>query len=176
MGLSLAAVHDVRFVRLFNCPCLCRLHLAWAWQSSRRPLSALSSTHFHPIPTPKPHIHLKTYLNTSATRLTVLTNLVIDLATLYPASLTPSISTTLRTYYTTTYADRFFTRPPLWFTAYMYLELIYHLPVSLWFVWNIPKGMCGTQLMRHSRRGNALHRTTQDSKTVFPLQIIHSSR
>lgn len=111
-------------------------------KAAKGPLSALYSTRFHPIPTSKPHIYLKTYLNTSVTRLTVLTNLVIDLATLYPASLTPSISTTLRTYYTTTYADRFFTRPPLWFTAYMYLELIYHLPVSLWFVWNIPKGMC----------------------------------
>ncbi|KEF59667.1 uncharacterized protein A1O9_04513 [Exophiala aquamarina CBS 119918] len=65
---------------------------------------------------------------------------VIDLATLYPPALTPAVSTSLRTYYITSFGDRFFTAPPAWFRAYMYLEALYHLPVSLWFVWNIPRG------------------------------------
>lgn len=72
---------------------------------------------------------------------------MVDLATLYPPSLTPALSTTLRTYYITNIGDRFFTAPPAWFLSYMYLEALYHLPASLWLIWNIPKGMSLVSLL-----------------------------
>ncbi|KIV89862.1 hypothetical protein PV10_07230 [Exophiala mesophila] len=65
--------------------------------------------------------------------------LFVDLAYFYPPALTPSISTTLRTFYVETYADRFFISPPAWFKAFGVLEGVYHLPISIWFlgaIWN----------------------------------------
>jgi len=42
--------------------------------------------------------------------------------------------TSLRTWYIATYRDQFFVTPPAWFDLYMYMELIYHVPLSLWAV------------------------------------------
>ena len=43
--------------------------------------------------------------------------------------------TSLRHFYTTTYGDRFFSpSPPPWFPALTFLELIYHLPLTLWAI------------------------------------------
>lgn len=58
----------------------------------------------------------------------------VDLAPLYPAAYKPEFITTLREWYITTYADRFFTQPPAWFNMYMYMELIYHVPLSFWAI------------------------------------------
>ncbi|KAI4229215.1 MAG: hypothetical protein L6R36_001064 [Xanthoria steineri] len=61
----------------------------------------------------------------------------IDLPALYPPSLTPTFLTTLRTYYHTTYKDQFFspTGPPTaWFSAFLWMEALYHVPLSLWAV------------------------------------------
>ncbi|GAB7326675.1 hypothetical protein MBLNU13_g10634t1 [Cladosporium sp. NU13] len=58
----------------------------------------------------------------------------VDLAPLYPTSLKPEFITTLREWYITTYADRFFTQPPAWFNMYMYMELVYHVPLSVWAI------------------------------------------
>ncbi|KAF2188566.1 hypothetical protein K469DRAFT_703161 [Zopfia rhizophila CBS 207.26] len=40
----------------------------------------------------------------------------------------------IRSYYYNTYGDRFFKDPPTWFNTYVLLELIYHLPVTLWAI------------------------------------------
>ncbi|KAI4244784.1 MAG: hypothetical protein L6R42_010359, partial [Xanthoria sp. 1 TBL-2021] len=61
----------------------------------------------------------------------------IDLPALYPTSLTPTLLTTLRTYYHTTYKDQFFspTGPPTaWFSVFLWMEALYHVPLSLWAV------------------------------------------
>ncbi|KAI4245184.1 MAG: hypothetical protein L6R42_010252 [Xanthoria sp. 1 TBL-2021] len=61
----------------------------------------------------------------------------IDLPALYPPSLTPTLLTTLRTYYHTTYKDQFFspTGPPTaWFSVFLWMEALYHVPLSLWAV------------------------------------------
>lgn len=42
--------------------------------------------------------------------------------------------TSLRDFYTTTYGDRFFYSPPAWFGALTFLELVYHLPLTLWAI------------------------------------------
>ncbi|KAI3316675.1 transmembrane protein 6/97 [Xylariaceae sp. AK1471] len=68
----------------------------------------------------------------------------VDLVPLYPASLwaPPSsplhILSQLRQYYITTYNDQFFLPPPAkipsFFPLYAFLELVFHLPVSIWAV------------------------------------------
>lgn len=68
----------------------------------------------------------------------------MDLVPLYPASLWASPSSPLhflgdlRTYYIEAYNDQFFARPPAevpsFFPLFAVLELVFHLPVSLWAV------------------------------------------
>ena len=62
------------------------------------------------------------------------------MAPLYPTSLKPDFITTLREWYITTYADRFFSQPPAWFNMYMYMELIYHVPLSFWAIGALVRG------------------------------------
>ncbi|KAI9756652.1 MAG: sterol homeostasis protein [Chaenotheca gracillima] len=40
----------------------------------------------------------------------------------------------LRTYYADAYQDKFFLDPPAWFTIYIWLEAVYHLPLSIWAI------------------------------------------
>jgi len=71
-------------------------------------------------------------------------NTGVDLVPLYPQSLwVPSSSPLhflhdLRAYYLTTYADQFFVPPPAvvppFFKFFTLLELVFHLPVSVWAV------------------------------------------
>ncbi|KAF2484965.1 transmembrane protein 6/97 [Neohortaea acidophila] len=58
----------------------------------------------------------------------------VDLYPLYPESIRPQFMTNLRTWYITTYNDRFFTTPPAWFSAYMWMEALYHVPLSFWAI------------------------------------------
>ncbi|RMZ00061.1 hypothetical protein D0860_08124 [Hortaea werneckii] len=46
----------------------------------------------------------------------------------------------IRTFYIETYHDRFFSRPPAWFTMYLWLELVYHVPLSFWAVGALLRG------------------------------------
>ncbi|KAK3066545.1 hypothetical protein LTR53_017062 [Teratosphaeriaceae sp. CCFEE 6253] len=41
---------------------------------------------------------------------------------------------TIRTFYIETYHDKFFTQPPAWFMMYVWFELLYHVPVSVWAI------------------------------------------
>ena len=72
--------------------------------------------------------------------LTLLFWVVIDLGPFIPSGVRPRLSHTLREYHIQTSHDRFFTAPPAWFTMYMYLEAIYHVPLSAWMIWAIPNG------------------------------------
>ncbi|KAK3686418.1 hypothetical protein LTR37_019849 [Vermiconidia calcicola] len=40
----------------------------------------------------------------------------------------------LRKFYIDTYHDQFFTSPPSWFMMYMWMEALYHIPLSVWAV------------------------------------------
>lgn len=60
--------------------------------------------------------------------------LAVDFAGFYPASIRPTFTLQIRDYYIDTYRDRFFIDPPLWFRGFMVLELVYHLPLSLWAI------------------------------------------
>jgi hypothetical protein len=67
---------------------------------------------------------------------------VIDLTTIYPPSWLahlPSISATFLSYQATHYQDLFFTSPPRWFTFYVCMEALIHIPISIWSLralWN----------------------------------------
>ncbi|KAJ5445070.1 Transmembrane protein 6/97 [Penicillium cf. griseofulvum] len=62
------------------------------------------------------------------------TNTVIDTVPLQPSILQTNLSHQLRDFYITTYRDKFFENPPTWFTVFIWMELLYHLPLSIWAV------------------------------------------
>jgi len=60
---------------------------------------------------------------------------VVDLVRFYPEGAAPSISLTIQDYYVNNFHDKFFSdEAPSWFTAYLVLEAVYHLPVSAWML------------------------------------------
>ncbi|PPJ49696.1 hypothetical protein CBER1_02144 [Cercospora berteroae] len=59
---------------------------------------------------------------------------IVDIYPLYPTHIVPSFMTQLRTWYIATYRDQFFVSPPAWFTLYAWMELLYHVPLSVWAV------------------------------------------
>ncbi|KAF2743434.1 integral membrane protein-like protein [Sporormia fimetaria CBS 119925] len=60
--------------------------------------------------------------------------LAFDLTSYYPSFLKPIWMTEIRTWYISTYGDRFFYNPPSWFPLYTLLELLYHVPLTLWAI------------------------------------------
>lgn len=66
---------------------------------------------------------------------------LIDTFPLQPAWLQSSLSPPIREFYVNTYRDKFFEDAPIWFQAFMWMELLYHVPLSLWAVWALLKGM-----------------------------------
>ncbi|KAJ5293431.1 uncharacterized protein N7443_009384 [Penicillium atrosanguineum] len=75
------------------------------------------------------------YLIFFATHIPVI--FLIDTVPLLPPFMVTSLSHTLRDFYITTYRDKFFSEPPTWFTAFIWMELLYHVPLSLWAVWGL---------------------------------------
>ncbi|CAI7650063.1 unnamed protein product [Penicillium manginii] len=65
---------------------------------------------------------------------------LIDTAPLQPSWAISPLSTTLREFYVNTYRDKFFDSPaPPWFTTFIWMEVLYHVPASLWAVWGLLK-------------------------------------
>ncbi|KAI9677768.1 MAG: hypothetical protein M1829_002540 [Trizodia sp. TS-e1964] len=58
----------------------------------------------------------------------------IDLTALYPSHLTPAFMISLREYYVATYHDRNFVAPTAWFCLYVWMEALYHLPLSVYAI------------------------------------------
>ncbi|CAG8038364.1 unnamed protein product [Penicillium salamii] len=56
---------------------------------------------------------------------------LIDTVPLLPTVLQTNLSHQLREFYMSTYQDKFFSEPPPWFTAFIWMELLYHVPASL---------------------------------------------
>jgi hypothetical protein len=65
---------------------------------------------------------------------------VVDIVPLYPPSLTPAFINDIRSFYIATYHDKFFSTPPAWFSAYILMELVYHVPVGVWAVGALIRG------------------------------------
>ena len=63
---------------------------------------------------------------------------LIDTTPLLPTWLVSNLSHQLREYHVATYRDKFFEDPvPAWFTAYTWMDLLYHVPASIWAVWGL---------------------------------------
>ncbi|KAF2035090.1 hypothetical protein EK21DRAFT_55047 [Setomelanomma holmii] len=60
--------------------------------------------------------------------------LAFDLTAYYPIQIKPLWMGSLREWYISTYGDRFFYNPPAWFPILTFLELTYHLPLTLWAI------------------------------------------
>ncbi|KJX92189.1 integral membrane protein [Zymoseptoria brevis] len=58
----------------------------------------------------------------------------VDFVSLYPPAWTPTALLDLRAWYIKTYDDRYFTAPTAWFMLYTYIEVIYHLPFTIWAI------------------------------------------
>ncbi|OKO89594.1 hypothetical protein PENSUB_13660 [Penicillium subrubescens] len=66
---------------------------------------------------------------------------LIDTVPLQPSWMRTELSAQLREYYVATYKDKFFEDPaPVWFSAFIWMELLYHVPASLWAVWGLWRG------------------------------------
>lgn len=68
----------------------------------------------------------------------------VDTYPLYPSNMRPEFMTHLRQWYITTYRDQFFVSPPAWFTMYIWMELFYHVPLSVWALGALIRGMSST--------------------------------
>lgn len=89
-----------------------------------------------PLPTLKRDI---AYLIFFTTHLPII--YLVDTVPLQPTWLQTELSSTLREFYITTYRDKFFESPaPVWFQAFIWMELVYHVPASLWAVWGLLSG------------------------------------
>ncbi|KAF2431560.1 hypothetical protein EJ08DRAFT_696353 [Tothia fuscella] len=64
----------------------------------------------------------------------------VDIYPLYPSSLQANWMGQLRLWYISTYRDQFFTEPPAWFTMYMWMELLYHVPLCVWAILALVRG------------------------------------
>jgi len=61
----------------------------------------------------------------------------IDLTSLYPPSYVPKVSIALKEYLISSYQDQFFISPPPFFVFYVWLELFFHVPISLWSIYGL---------------------------------------
>ncbi|PLN85029.1 putative integral membrane protein [Aspergillus taichungensis] len=60
---------------------------------------------------------------------------LVDAAPLLPSFLQTDLSHQLRAFYIDTYHDKFFEDPaPAWFSAFIFMEMVYHTPLSLWAI------------------------------------------
>ncbi|KAJ5584020.1 uncharacterized protein N7459_003820 [Penicillium hispanicum] len=63
---------------------------------------------------------------------------LVDTVPLQPTWFVSDLSLRLREFYVATYHDKFFEGPaPVWFSAFIWMELLYHVPASLWAVWGL---------------------------------------
>ncbi|KAJ5466664.1 hypothetical protein N7539_009393 [Penicillium diatomitis] len=89
---------------------------------------------------------------------------LVDTVPLQPAWFRSNLSATIREYYIATYRDKFFEEPaPVWFNAFIWMELLYHVPASVWAVWG---------LMR-DQRANHLDLFGPSVLTDHPLIPVH---
>lgn len=91
----------------------------------------------------------------------------VDIATLYPESIKPAFIAKLHEYQLTTYADRFFTEPPAWFGVYIWMEALYHVPLSFWAVSALMRSACHLRIIR----SDSLIRRTDDPKVPLHLLV-----
>ncbi|CAG8979442.1 hypothetical protein HYALB_00011955 [Hymenoscyphus albidus] len=58
--------------------------------------------------------------------------LVMDLQAIYPPHLVPDILTSLKDFYVNTYHDQYYVNTPPFFKLFLWIELLYQVPVMIW--------------------------------------------
>ena len=119
-------------------------------QNSQPPLRSAPQVHIPPLYPPSAEMETSrpsslsarpldfTYVIWFALHLAIM--FTVDLVPLYPKALQPSSLLALRQWYITTYHDRFFVDPPAWFNLFAWMELVYHVPLSLWVIGGLWRG------------------------------------
>lgn len=123
-----------------------------------------------PLPTRKRDC---AYLIFFATHIPII--FLVDTVPLQPRSLVSNLSLSLRDFYITTYRDKFFSDPPTWFTAFIWMELLYHVPLSLWAVWGL---LCGEfpSLTLLPKGGHPTYLSGPEATSFIPGRRIHANR
>lgn len=68
----------------------------------------------------------------------------------------PAFAQKIQNFYVTSYKDKFFIDPPAWFGVYVLLEIVYHVPLSLWAIYGLYTGRTSAQpLPRRGTHGKA---------------------
>lgn len=68
-------------------------------------------------------------------------SVVVDAVPVLPGLLDNALSRQLRDFYIATYRDKFFEGPvPAWFTSYTWMEILYHVPLSIWALGALLRG------------------------------------
>lgn len=69
--------------------------------------------------------------------------LCVDLTPLYPSFIhtTFPFLNQIRAWYVQTYRDRFFIEPPIWFRMFIWMEAGLHIPLSVWMVGGLLRGL-----------------------------------
>lgn len=68
---------------------------------------------------------------------------VVDTVSLLPPFLQTNLSRILREFYVSRFHDKFFdndTPTPAWFSFFIWMELVYHVPLSVWAIFGLWKG------------------------------------
>ncbi|KAJ9192503.1 hypothetical protein DTO166G4_3106 [Paecilomyces variotii] len=60
--------------------------------------------------------------------------LMVDIVPFYPEAIRSDVLVNIRQFYIETFRDKFFETPPNWFMFFLAMELVYHLPLSIWAV------------------------------------------
>ncbi|KAJ9256489.1 hypothetical protein DTO207G8_2492 [Paecilomyces variotii] len=60
--------------------------------------------------------------------------LMVDIVPFYPIAIRSDVLVNIRQFYIETFRDKFFETPPNWFMFFLAMELVYHLPLSIWAV------------------------------------------
>jgi hypothetical protein len=105
---------------------------------------------------------------------------LIDTVPLQPSWLRTELSAQFRGYYVATYRDKFFEDPaPVWFSAFIWMELLYHVPASLWAAWGLIRGMfiqrCGVWKVERMVAGDG-GRSTESREQIRSKRSKRSDR
>ncbi|TVY54165.1 Sigma intracellular receptor [Lachnellula suecica] len=57
---------------------------------------------------------------------------LMDLQAIYPPSVVPGFMLTVKNYYIKTYKDQFFVNPPPFFKLFIWSEILFQAPVTVW--------------------------------------------
>lgn len=73
--------------------------------------------------------------------------IVMDLIPLWPKAILPTILAKNHAWYLATFNDQLMIKLEPWFASFLALEALYQLPMTLWFLFALPKGILFPQLI-----------------------------